>query len=747
LIKKISSIKAAGTFDNYRWDNSLPPFEDKVLIYGWNGCGKSTLAHAISALTNEKLQQIYQTAIKDEQGNNFDTINNTIPNKIFIFNADFIKTNSEYDYMQEILYLAEENIELKKDLVTVEQTLSTTLDEEARLRKEVSESQQEIDKIYVNCAKNVKDTLLPLVPITKYLNYNKTDFKQDVEGATTFPDDGANTINTLKNSCAEKPKETTIPLLEVIDVKKIMTIAEEAKKYLETNIISYATEKYSPDILNWLEKGMTLEENCICKYCGNTVSKNRKKEIEELFNKEYQEFQKKLDITIEKLSKIEIASLTVSGRDFYEENYDVKDRIINYVPAKNKIDTELKNLKDLLDTKKGKTNTSLTFSTILLEQGLTEINDMIVHLNEIINLTNVRTTQFKKRHDEDINALHKLLVSQHITKNCINEKNEKLVTKEKQLKEKTNDKNSLTERIDSINSKIIDVIRGADEFNNMLNMYLGRAEFKLEYVPDKKGYKLLRYDNTSVKNISEGERTAIAFIYFITKVFESGNDVSKSIVIFDDPVSSLDSNNLFGAYSLIVSKFDKCHQLFLLTHNYTFYRFFKEKFCKSGRDKILYMVTSEYNNIDGQRKRSSKIIELPKSLKVCNSEHAYLYKELKNYVKPTKDVFILDLGEYYKIANIARKFLENYAGFRFPHVTNLSDKLDCMCNSLDTKSNLYATRLFMKERIIKFTNWYSHQNDEECLSVQESSEVIWSILELIKEIDPEHYRGLEKTLN
>lgn len=49
-LARIKSIDNFRFFKNYRWNNSLKPFEKYNIIYGWNGCGKSTLSDFFSAI-------------------------------------------------------------------------------------------------------------------------------------------------------------------------------------------------------------------------------------------------------------------------------------------------------------------------------------------------------------------------------------------------------------------------------------------------------------------------------------------------------------------------------------------------------------------------------------------------------------------------------------------------------------------------------------------------------------------------
>ena len=118
---------------------------------------------------------------------------------------------------------------------------------------------------------------------------------------------------------------------------------------------------------------------------------------------------------------------------------------------------------------------------------------------------------------------------------------------------------------------------GADQFNESLHKFLGRSELTLRFNPVKKGYEILRNDSEQVDgNLSEGEKTAIAFVYFITKLKENDNNIEDTIVVVDDPISSFDSNHLFHAYSFMKVNCEKAKQLFVLTHNFTFFKLVRD---------------------------------------------------------------------------------------------------------------------------------------------------------------------------
>jgi wobble nucleotide-excising tRNase len=118
---------------------------------------------------------------------------------------------------------------------------------------------------------------------------------------------------------------------------------------------------------------------------------------------------------------------------------------------------------------------------------------------------------------------------------------------------------------------------------NGLLASFGFQSFKLAISPSETSYKLLRQDGSDAKStLSEGEKTFITFLYFYHSLkgstSESGMTVNR-VVVFDDPVSSLDSEVLFIVSSLIKGLFDEVRsgtghikQIFVLTHNVYFHK-------------------------------------------------------------------------------------------------------------------------------------------------------------------------------
>jgi wobble nucleotide-excising tRNase len=121
-----------------------------------------------------------------------------------------------------------------------------------------------------------------------------------------------------------------------------------------------------------------------------------------------------------------------------------------------------------------------------------------------------------------------------------------------------------------------------DGINNLLDAF-GFQSFKIAKTVSGTSYKIVRSDGSEAKaTLSEGEKTFVTFLYFYHMLKGSDSETGMTtnrIVVFDDPVSSLDSDILFIVSSLIKGLFDEVRngvgcikQIFILTHNVYFHK-------------------------------------------------------------------------------------------------------------------------------------------------------------------------------
>lgn len=142
---------------------------------------------------------------------------------------------------------------------------------------------------------------------------------------------------------------------------------------------------------------------------------------------------------------------------------------------------------------------------------------------------------------------------------------------------------AVTGEIAVLERSITSVEPTVTEINGILASF-GFTSFKLATAGDRGSfYKLVRHDGSdALKTLSEGEKSFITFLYFyhlIRGSVSASGMTANRIIVFDDPVSSLDSDVLFIVSSLIKRVLDdacavnkQVKQVFVLTHNIYFHK-------------------------------------------------------------------------------------------------------------------------------------------------------------------------------
>lgn len=188
---------------------------------------------------------------------------------------------------------------------------------------------------------------------------------------------------------------------------------------------------------------------------------------------------------------------------------------------------------------------------------------------------------------------------------------------------------------------------------NALLASFGFQGFSLAKAAIGTSYKLIRSDGSDAKaTLSEGEKSFVTFLYFYHFLKGSESDsgmTTDRVVVFDDPVSSLDSDILFIVSSLIKGLFDEVRagtghikQIFILTHNVYFHK--EVTFNPNRRDVAMneetFWVVRKPNLISKIEKHPSNPIK---------TSYELLWSEVRNSDRSNLT-----------IQNTLRRILENY---------------------------------------------------------------------------------------
>jgi wobble nucleotide-excising tRNase len=249
---------------------------------------------------------------------------------------------------------------------------------------------------------------------------------------------------------------------------------------------------------------------------------------------------------------------------------------------------------------------------------------------------------------------------------------------------------------------------------------------------DQGGYQLKR-NGVVARNLSEGEKTAISLIYFFSKIQENDTDLQNLIIVVDDPVSSFDSNHLFNASAYIKNVFEKAQQIFVLTHNFWFFKQVRDWMHKKNdneRKKQRPEVSNMYFVDRGNLKNAT-----PPLMKF-HSEYQHVFHTVLNYHQSEA----CDDATCFAIANAGRRLLEGFNSFKTPDNSGFNSIFD-----LAKKKGLDNAK---RDRVFYFLNKYSHLDRIESFDsavetlLEEGKNVATDILWMIKKIDCDHYESM-----
>ncbi len=151
-----------------------------------------------------------------------------------------------------------------------------------------------------------------------------------------------------------------------------------------------------------------------------------------------------------------------------------------------------------------------------------------------------------------------------------------------QIRNSTSEMNAKDQEIRELERRTTSVQPTIDGINALLSEF-GFRGFMVAPTDDGRHYKLVRPNGEDAREtLSEGERSFVTFLYFFYLLRGSNSEsgiTEDRVVVFDDPVSSLDSDILFVVSSLIRSLFEgvqsntsRIKQLFVFTHNVYFHK-------------------------------------------------------------------------------------------------------------------------------------------------------------------------------
>ncbi|QIW52126.1 AAA family ATPase [Lactococcus raffinolactis] len=782
-IKKID-IKDFGCYKDYKQHSQLGignDFNDgRVnIFYGRNYSGKSTYSKIFQSIELKQLPEKYgdidfeiklanQTFIKSNE-----ITTHMLPIDCKVFNQRFIDDNiylhndNKLNSFQ-ISIGSDTNGTLKKiedirlnELKPRNEKLSQIESNITEKQKKNKISKDSLDSKLRTTASKIKNLKNPSVVVGN--KYDIRDIKEEFsEHSSQFPILPSQSDKDALAELEKKINQAKIRILEknIAKPQKIdlvssdknfnFTLFLENTKKLLSKVVSVSNildeYKNSPDKINWIKHGVDIHgenpEKCV--FCGNSIDGGFIKNLKLVFSDELSSLENELakrkseiKSEIQKLNSIPNINkedyFNDSAADIQNINKDIRNVISDRKEA-------LKTLESKIFEKQRDIFSKIEINDL----NWSDFSEIQVEIDSLYNSTIKQIEQFEDRKIKSIDFLRRYYIVKEFPISEFIKLSNEVDKLEEDIDEEFKEQEKLKEEKEKFEQDFIELessLKSESEAVKRINMILqnslAHSEISLGSVDDEEGiYFEVSRNEARAYNLSEGEKSLIAFAYYIARLKSlSTEEKSKTILFIDDPISSLDDNNIFYIYNLIFCLLEKKEflQYFLSTHNLDFLKYTNKFSVK--KDYYLIEKTKEAENTPSR----SYIKKIPKYLSNKVTEFVFLFEQI--YRVATEQENENNFSVFYNFPNNGRKFIETLLYFKYPdYKTKNDDKI----NSYFGNENAAF--------IQRINNEYSHGEDrfDRTRNPINTSEFIHDariILSALYQNDPEQFKSFLNNSN
>jgi len=646
-----------------------------------------------------------------------------------------------------IFVFGRESVEKKKEVGRLKAQLETKQGELNAARQSKEQAEKDLDKYCVSRATVIREALRS-PGRNRYNNYDKRDYENDAKDMAASGNANASRLTDQERQrllnqhrATPKPKVAELPYR----LPSLNELANATAELMRTTVVTASIESLKKDaeLSKWTREGLHLHkkrEANTCLFCEQPLPPGRLATLEAHFSAEYERFIQRLDEQIRKLEvdKNEASDLERGlprRGELYEDlanEYEVVEQSL--CRALKSVQQFLENLIQALKDKKNKPFEALTLSV----EVPTVKADVVEQLNQVIRKHNQGCDDFLSRVSQARDRLARGMVAESLDEFVrLRDTVKQAKDRVKSLKRTVRD---LRENIEQLEREIIEHRKPAKELNDDLQKYLGHDELRVAV--KETGYEITR-NGQPAYSLSEGETTAIALLYFLKSLQDRDFDLERGVIVLDDPVSSLDANALYLAFGFIRERTKNAEQLFIFTHNFSFFRQVRNWFhhLKGQNKNHLAQRPARFYMLDCRIKdcqRCAEIRPLDPLLEEYESEYHYLFSQIYRVAYSS---ISSGLEENYVLPNIARRVLESFLAFRFP---STSGGLWRKMQEIDYDEHA-------KIRILRFVHTHSHSDaigepDHDLSHLGETPAVLRDLLKLIEKLDGGHYAEMERLM-
>ena len=759
MINKVEKLVSIGKFRNYQATGQVN-FKKLTLIYGDNGNGKTTLTSVFRSLATNNSEIIRSristnhTTVQAAQISRLGTPNifhtfgangwtAQFP-EIEIFDIHFVNENiySGFDFSDE------HRKQLHQFVIGAQGVAIQTQIEQNKIDK--TNSRQIQSDIEVQLIQQVGNNLSTNL-INSFLSI-------PVEQANDIDQLIINAETVLASANANAIIQTLQPLSNLtristgINLDSLIADLQTTSQTIQNRVLETLFSQHCQDLSastfdgpeNWLQKGFAYvkskqalnEPNISCPFCKQSIDANSDilnayaSKFNADFNALVQRLQTHLqslqnfnfDVTIQAINNInQINASRITSWTTHLPS-TVQPPVFNIIADEANLRIEFQNLIASVEQKiQNPTATVAIITATTFQTSVQNINANIDVYNQNVatyntaittfrtNIQTVATAQLevdrlkriKKRVEIPIAALCDQLISERQILRGLETAYTQL-SQQQQTAATTFFNNYQTR----INHYLDNIFRTPFRIDNVVHVApRGRAtQSQIGYRLTIDGNEILFAPNqpfNAKESLSEGDKSTIALAFFLSKLDIDPNKQNK-ILIFDDPLSSLDTNRRTYTIGIIKSLFQQLKQVVVLSHN----EYFLHEVGKDIADKCTLRISEDYTT------RASKIVvcDLDELVKIDYFRNIERLEAFRN----NPDIHLKDT-----VLGWLRNVLEAHLRFKFyKEIRSMTGQATFgrLISFLNTypitfRDNANRDDIILKLNLINGASWRSHHGD------------------------------------
>jgi wobble nucleotide-excising tRNase len=677
MIQQIDLLRDFGIYRNFQ-GGGLPVFAKCNLIYGWNYSGKTTLSRLFQIL--EKPERIsswpnssFRIVLSDGSAVTQTSLATNPPPKTRVFNRAFVVGNFAQEHTAPAVFiLGAQNLALRQRLELLNRRRERVTQLEARLQARARQAEGEIDQLGTDKARDAGNLLGDRLFRRPNLMRRVEEVRQDY-AASLLSDAEV----TAKLEICRTTSAWTVLSAVPTTVPDLVAQSASVAAFLGQTASNRAIERLKTDrnLETWVRTGLALhQDKRECEFCASPISDARLELLRGHFSQEYEALVRELNAKFQDCQNLRLDVPLPDERDFgpdlKAEFTGLRDRIQNWKEWAGQVQARMV---EALTQKQTRIETAIAWEADLSRAA--EGQTLLEQVNALIQRHNQAANELTQAKANARAALEKHFAALLFRDSDLTGKENRVVEARQRATDATGVLGLVASQITAVELQVRQQSIGAAKLNDVLRFLLSGNNIEVAAVGD--GLFEFRRDGAPAANLSDGEKTAIAFAYFLISLEANGAVLADTIVFLDDPISSLDSNHIYAVYALIAERLPACRQLFVSTHNSELFNLMKDEWFKARQQYANNPHACAYyvnRTLDGGAQWMAALEDLPAFLRKYKSEYHFVFAQLYAFANAQAP----SLHEAYTAPNLLRKFLEAYLGFKKPCVSKWSAKLDLL---------------------------------------------------------------------